>query len=307
MSRARRRRASRRTRTGPTTGEPRLDLHLHSTSSDGKYAPSQVLSTAAERGLHTIALTDHDIPPTLAAGEHEFGRRRIRLIHAAEVSAVYDGIEFHLLAYFPRAMPAGFRSFLTERARARAERYNRAAEQLSLPLADERASTGQRALTRYHLAQELVMAGHCGSIHAAFAGPLASRKAVVPAIELTVESALRTMEQHGAISVWAHPSANHAPVYAPTFARLGLRGLEAYRPSASHTQRAAIARLALDLGLVVTGGSDWHGWRGRLGSFRMKASEVAAFLELLEQTEPTEQDSVRATVDHPGPQAVDHI
>ena len=204
-------------------------------------------------------------------------------------------------------MPAGFRAFLTARAQARAERYNQAAAQLSLPMADESATTGQRALTRYHLAQELVTTGQCGSIHAAFNGPLARRKAVVPPIELTVEAALRTMDQHGAISVWAHPSPNHAPRYAPTFARLGLRGLEAYRPSASHTQRAAIARLAVDLGLVVTGGSDWHGWRGRLGSFRMKASEVAAFLEVLEASAPAEQDSVRATVDRHGPQAVDHI
>ena len=307
MSRARRRRAARRNRTGPTAGEPRLDLHLHSTSSDGRYSPDEVLTTAAERGLHTIALTDHDIPPTLSAGEHAVGRRRIRLIHAAEVSAVHDGIEFHLLAYFPQEMPDRFRTFLKRRAQARAERYNAAATELTLPLADAEATAGERSLTRFHLARELIRSGQCGTLQAAFSGPLASRKAIVPPITLTVESALETIRDNGGISVWAHPSPAHAPVYAPVFAKLGLRGLEAYRPSASLTQRAAIARLALELGLVVTGGSDWHGWKGRLGSFRLKASEVRGFLDLLDGPTPPAQDSVRAAVDHPGPQAVDHF
>jgi hypothetical protein len=305
MSRARRRRAKRTARSGPVTGEPRLDLHLHSTSSDGKYAPSQVLETAAARGLHSIAITDHDVPPELPSGPHTFGSRTIRLIHAAEVSATYDGIEFHILAYFSGEMPEAFRTFLTGRARARADRYDAAATALGLPLADDEARSGKRALTRYHLAQALVTHGKCGSIHSAFMGPLASRGALVPPIELTVEDALDMMNAHGAISAWAHPFPAQAPKYAPTFARLGIHGLEAYRPGASLTLRAAIARQAIELGLVVTGGSDWHGWRGRLGSFRMKASEVGAFLDALDASPTAPHLSGRAGVDPPGPQAVD--
>ncbi len=306
MSRARRRRSKNRARSTARPTEPRLDLHLHSTSSDGRHPPIEVLEIAAARGLHSIALTDHDVPPSLASGDHTFGDRTIRLIHAAEVSASHDGIEFHLLAYFHGDMPEGFRTFLKGRARARAHRYDTAAGPLGLPPSDPTARAGDRALTRFHLAQALVSDGQCGSIHSAFMGPLSRDKQVVPPIELTVADALSTMREFGAIPVWAHPMPQHATKYAAVFQKLGLLGLEA-RPAASHPQRAALARLALDLGLVVTGGSDWHGWSGRLGSFRVKASEIAPFLAMLDPPDGTGQDSVGPGVDHSSPKAVDHL
>jgi len=292
MSRARRRRAKRNARANRPPSEPRLDLHLHSTASDGRYPPLEVLHTCASRGLRTIALTDHDVPPALPAGEHTVGDRTIRLIHAAEVSALHEGTELHLLAYFPGEMPQEFVDFLRHRAQRRAERYNAAAHALGLPPAPPEAQAGERALTRHHLARALVEHKHCGSIHSAFMGPLARGKGVVPSIELGVADALAKMNACGAVAVWAHPRVDHAAEHTATFATLGLHGLEAIRPSASLTQRAALARIALEHGLVVTGGSDWHGWGGRLGSFRVRATEIAPFLARLDGPEPAAQDSV---------------
>lgn len=306
MSRARRRRSRRTSSPDPLQGEPRLDLHMHSTRSDGRHPPLEVLETCAKRGLHTVAITDHDVPPGLPSGPHTFGRRTIRLVHAAEVSAVYDGFEFHLLAYFSGEMPHAFRAFLTERAQARAQRYDASAAALGLPPADAAAHAGQRALTRHHLAQALVEQGHCGSVHAAFQGPLARGRGVVPGISLTVAEALATMNACGAVAVWAHPRVEHARRYAETFRDLGLHGLEALRPSASHDRRAVLSQLAHQLGLVVTGGSDWHGWHGRLGSFRVRSREIAPFLARLDAPGPAAQDPGTLGVDPPHPEAVDH-
>ena len=294
MSKARRRRAKRRSIEAHIPIEPRLDLHLHSTASDGRYPPGEVLKTCAERGLFTVALTDHDVPPSLPAGPHTFGNRTIRLLHAAEVSALHDGLELHFLAFFRGEMPIRFVDFLRGRARARAQRYDLAAKVLGLPPADAEAHEGRRALTRLHLARALVEAGQVGSVQSAFHGPLSRSRGLVPGIDLPVEEALQTMHACGAISVWAHPRLDHARQYLPYFAELGLQGVEAYRPSASLTQRAALARMALEHGMVVTGGSDWHGWGGRLGSFRVRASEVAPFLHRLDGA----PESAPRAVDH---------
>jgi predicted metal-dependent phosphoesterase TrpH len=201
-------------------------------------------------------------------------------------------------------MPQRFVDFLRGRARSRADRYDGAATRLGLPIADAEARAGHRALTRHHLARALVEHKQVGSIQAAFQGPLARRKGLVPPIELTVADALQEMSDCGAISVWAHPRIDHATEFLGHFAKLGLNGVEAYRPSASLTQRAALARMALTHGMVVTGGSDWHGWRGRLGSFRVRASEVAPFLHQLDGPTSVGQNSGTCLVDPPGRKTV---
>ena len=305
MSRARRRRPKRRARADRPPAEPRLDLHLHTTASDGRYPALEVLGLCAKRGLHTVALTDHDVPPELAAGPHTVDGRTIRLVHAAEVSAVHEGMELHFLVYFSGPMPQRFIDFLTHRAQRRAERYDLAAAALGLPPADDDARAGRRALTRHHLARALVTHKLVGTVQGAFHGPLARSRGVVPPITLPVADALEEMAACGGVSVWAHPRLHHARDFLDTFTELGLQGVEAYRPSASLTQRAELARMALARGLVVTGGSDWHGWGGRLGSFRVRATEIAPFLERLDPSPGVRQDSGTREVDPPGPEAVD--
>ena len=288
MSRARRRRAKRHQRTRHGPAETRLDLHLHTTRSDGRHPPEYVLEQCASRGLHTVALTDHDVPPGVASGAHTFGDRTLRVLHAAEVSARHADREYHILAYFPGEMPERFRVFLRARAKARADRYDHALDVLGcgdIPRAAPTARAGERALTRHHLARALVASGRAGSVQAAFQGPLARRHGAVPPIELSAQDALATMREAGAIPVWAHPAVPDAEAHAATFADWGLQGLEAIRPAVSGPRAATLMRLALKLDLVVTGGSDWHGWTRKLGSFRVRSRAIQPFLDLLSQSD----------------------
>lgn len=304
MSRARRRRAKKQ-RTPRSPLETRLDLHLHTTRSDGRYSPEFVLEQCAARGLHTVALTDHDVPPSVAAGDHTFGDRTLRVLHGAEVSVQHADREYHLLAYFPGQMPEAFQSFLRTRAQARAVRFNGALEVLGfddIPRADPEALAGERALTRHHLARALVESGRAGSIHSAFQGPLARRRKVVPPIDLDAQDALHMMRSHGAIPVWAHPTVDDAEAHAATFRSWGLQGLEALRASLSGTASAKLTRIALRHGLVITGGSDWHGWTRRLGSFRVRSRMVQPFLDLLE---PANSQPPPTLVDQTPLEAVD--
>ncbi len=138
-----------------------VDLHLHSTRSDGTLSPEDLLRGCAQVGLALIAITDHDRAVELPPGEHELDGHRLRLLGGAEVSGVYAGREYHLLVYFPGEVPAAFRAFCQEQCRERATRYQQAVgrlhDQLDVTLLgpDADATRGDRALTRLHLAQAM--------------------------------------------------------------------------------------------------------------------------------------------------------
>ena len=283
---SRRRRPSRRSRfSDPSGGEPRLDLHMHSTRSDGELSPDEVLATCARRGLSIVALTDHDAPPALTAGMHTVGDRTLRVLEAAEVSGTHEGGELHLLVYFNGPMPSLFRAFLTARSKARAARYEHA--RLSMGLAgvapaDDDAVAGRRALTRHHLARALVAAGHASSVHHAFASWCGRKHGHVPPEDLTFRQAIEAARAAGGVPVWAHPRHADAELWLSTFKSWGLQGVETNRPSLSGPATAALSRLARQHLLVETGGSDFHGWGARpLGSFRYRHAEARDFLDLL--------------------------
>ena len=261
----------------------RLDLHLHTTQSDGRLSPQELLERCAAVGLDYVAITDHDVAPTLKSGWHELGGRRIFLIDAVEISAVYQGRELHLLAYFPGQMPDSFRTFLHSRTRERADRYDTAVERLGLSglqKADSAARAGKRAITRHHLAHALVQAGHVPNIGAAFRHLIGNHTQVVPLVRLSWEEALERCREAGGLTSWAHPSLDDAEAWTGTFAAMGLHALETRRPRLGRLGRARLERLAQKHRLMVTGGSDWHGLPGtNLGQFFMPGKEARAFMD----------------------------
>ena len=89
----------------------RFDLHLHSLRSDGRFSPEEVLARCAAGGLDVVAITDHDLTLPVPAGKHTFGGRTVTLLAGAEISGMYEGVEYHLLVYFPGQAPEGFRDF----------------------------------------------------------------------------------------------------------------------------------------------------------------------------------------------------
>jgi len=263
----------------------RFDLHMHSDRSDGRLEPSAVLRAAVDGGLHAFSLTDHDLAPALPAGRQQVGLKTIHVLHGAEISGHHEGIELHLLVYFAGPMPESFRAFCLERTRRRVDRYDGAIARLGLSdlaPADEVAREGKRALTRLHLAQALVEAGHVPNVQAAFDRYLGSKYGLVPLIDLSFIDAIRGARAAGGVTSWAHPDLEQAREWVPTFMEAGLQGLEGLRPGFGRRQRNAFRRLAREHGLFLTGGSDFHGWYpGRLGDFGVYRRELSGFLDAL--------------------------
>ena len=186
----------------------RLDLHMHTTLSDGALPPDEVLARCASNGLDYVAITDHDMAPQLSQGMHQISGRQVYLIHATELSAVYQERELHLLVYFPGPMPQSFRDFLRSRVQERAERYDRALQRLALSGmegADDAAREGRRSITRQHLAQALVRAGHVPNTRAAFRQMIGNHTGNVPRVSLGWEDAISIARESGGLCSWAHP------------------------------------------------------------------------------------------------------
>lgn len=260
----------------------RLDLHLHTSRSDGLLTPREVLGRAVARRLHVLAITDHDLVPALPAGVVRSGGHTLHLVHGAEVSCRHNETEIHVLVYFPGQMPERFQDFLRDRTRWRAQRFDEARVRLgvedAVAPAPQEAWDGRLALTRHHLARALVQAGTVGSVDQAFKGPLARRHGAVDLVDLTSAELLARVQEAGGFSSWAHPPLDVAKAWTPELAALGLDALEAKRPGIGRASRNALVRLALKHKLAITGGSDWHGWvGGNPGHFSVYLREVRPF------------------------------
>lgn len=266
----------------------RFDLHLHSDRSDGRYAPDEVLARCARGGLDVIALTDHDLGSAVRPGLHRIEGRDLYVLGGAEVSGMHDGREHHLLVYFRGEVPEGFRAFCREQCRARASRYERALENLGLAglaaPADAEAREGTRALTRMHLARELVARGRAQNQRDAFARFVGDVHGTVPRLTLPLVEAIRVARSYGGLTSWAHPPVAAVERYVAELAAAGLQGLEGLRPRVTSDERRRYRIAAKQHDLFLTGGSDWHGWAddGDLGLFRLEAREIAPFVDALQ-------------------------
>jgi predicted metal-dependent phosphoesterase TrpH len=264
----------------------RFDLHLHSTRSDGRYDPDEVLARCARGGLDVVALTDHDLPTAVAPGPRTVDGRAIRVLAGAEVSGSHDGREHHLLVYFAGDVPDGFAAFCRAQCVARADRYAEAVARLGLAGVEPpgpSACHGDIALTRHHLARALVARGHVGHLREAFARYLGDAHGNVPRLELPFVDAIRTARGYGGLTSWAHPPVGQLSAYLPAFVEAGLQGIEGLRPLISAEDRRKYRVAAAKHGLYLTGGSDWHGWGddGEVGLFRVEGREIGPFLTAL--------------------------
>ncbi|MEL6346441.1 MAG: PHP domain-containing protein [Myxococcota bacterium] len=274
-----------KSKTGGSPGALRVDLHMHSSRSDGRLSPGAVLAQCARGGLDVIALTDHDLPPVLDAGPQHVNGRDVHVIHGVELSTMHEGSEQHLLVYFPGTIPEDFAAFCRGLVIARADRYDEAVRRINLPglaLADDDARQGRRSVTRTHLSQALVAAGHAQNLEDAFSRWTGERAGLVPAVGVSFLDALQKAKTAGGLTSWAHPSRKKAEAWVAGFAAAGLDALEVYRPSFNRDKRDALTRLAWRNGLQVTGGSDYHGWRpGQLGAFSATDRQLRPIIQRL--------------------------
>ncbi len=266
----------------------RLDLHLHSTCSDGALAPAAVVAAAQRGGLGMIALADHDtgagIAPARAAAAALGG---VGVLAAMELTCRRGDAELHLLGYGFRPGDPELAALVAAGAAARRERMLAMVERLrtlGVEL-DPSAVTGEAgcvSIGRMHLARALVRHRRAGSVADAFARYIGDGgPAWVPSGGPAVADAIAAVAGAGGVAVWAHPSLEDAG-HVPALAEQGLGGVEALRPSLDPHTSVVLEQAARAAGLVVTGGSDWHGApHPALGAWYVTERHVGPFLERL--------------------------
>jgi predicted metal-dependent phosphoesterase TrpH len=246
-----------------------IDLHTHSTVSDGSDPPERIPELAAANGCRAVALTDHDRLDGLEVAAARAAAVGVELVRGVEISCEHRGT-MHLLVYF---LPAGEGPLQDELGRlqdARDDRNRRLADRLAvlgLPVTYEEimAEAGGQGAGRPHVASILVRKGVVGSIQEAFDVWLAKgRPAYLEKTRLAPDVAVRLAVASGGVPVLAHPlsldlSAESTSAVVAELAGFGLAGVEAWYGRYSPSDREGIAAVAAAHGLVATGGSDYHG------------------------------------------------
>ena len=263
-----------------------LDLHLHSTCSDGSLPPLEVVRAARRAGLGMIALADHDTVAGVATARAAAAERGgVGVIPAAEITCELDGAEVHLLGYAFRLDDPGIATLAGQAAESRRARLAAMLERLralgvAVTAEDVRSEPECASIGRMHLARALVRLRVAGSITDAFGRFIGDRApAFVPSRGPAVADAIAAIHAAGGCAVWAHPSLEDARKFGQLRAG-GLAGVEALRPSLDPVSSSAMEEAARAEGLFVTGGSDWHGGaRPALGSWFVTERHVGEFLE----------------------------
>ncbi len=259
----------------------RVDLHCHTTASDGGLSAQELVALAASLGIEVLAITDHDTTEGVPAAQAEAQRHGLVVVPGVEISAVSGREEIHLLGYFVDTGDAELQALLARAREARRERARKMLErleELGLPVAWDRlvaVSGGSGSIGRPHVATTLLEAGHVSSYDEAFdlwigrGGP-----AYVERYKVSPEDATRLLKRSGGLPVMAHPyiygrdgqrraglDLNH---WLPRLREAGLEGIEVYYPNYPPSARRQLLALAVRHRLLPTGGSDFHG--GRLGN-----------------------------------------
>lgn len=267
----------------------RADLHTHSVASDGTDTPAELVAAAARAGLDVVALTDHDTTHGWAEAAAAAVRHGIALVRGAELSCRAGGVSVHLLAYLHDPDDA---ALLAEAAEIRASRTGRARAMVDRIAADHPLTwddvVAQTApgstIGRPHIADALVARGLVPDRSAAFASLLATGSPYyVPYYATDLLAAVAMVRAAGGVPVLAHPGAVErgrivADEVIRAAAEAGLAGIEVEHRDHPPAQRVRLTGLATELGLLVTGSSDYHG-AGKpnlLGEHTTPAAVVAA-------------------------------
>jgi predicted metal-dependent phosphoesterase TrpH len=240
-----------------------LELHCHTTHSDGRLTPTELVEAAIATGVRVLAITDHD---TLSGWDEAVAAacdRPIELVPGVELSTVHNDRSMHILGFYPDQ--DSLRDPLQERLAGRQRRAQQMVEKLAalgypieLPAID-----GTMAPGRPHIAAALVAAGYVSSVQQAFDRWLGDEKpAYVKYENFSAIDGIALLRRCGAVPVWAHPylfRAGTVEAVLPELVAAGLMGLEVYHPSHTSKQCRTLEALCQHYGLLMTGGSDYHG------------------------------------------------
>ena len=244
-----------------------IDLHTHTTASDGRCTPAELVARAVAAGVTTLAVTDHDTIASCAAVAEACNRAGIRFVSGIEISAMRDGRDVHVLGYFFDYRAPALLDFLSEQRRQRVIRARQMIDKLTQhgivldadevlrPALDDEA----RAVGRPWIARALVAAGHVATTNLAFDRWLSrGRPAFVSRVGPAPAAAAACVHDAGGVVSVAHPGLLDRDPWLDDFARSGFDALEAFHSKHDAADTARYLALAARLQLAVSGGSDYH-------------------------------------------------
>lgn len=246
---------------------PKIDLHIHSTASDGRFSPAEVVRKSAGAGLTVIALADHDtvdgVVPALEAAKTY---PRLKVIPCVEISTDVPTGEVHVLGYFIDYTHPELEAALRRMRNSRQERAQGMIAKLGnlgLPIEWERVKeiAGSGSIGRPHLAQAMLEKGYIASIKEAFTAYIGwGGPAYVEREKMTPKEAVELILRANGLPVLAHPlTINDPETMVIELKTSGLVGIEAYYAGCTAEEINRLVSLADRYGLIVTGGSDYHG------------------------------------------------
>ncbi len=239
-----------------------LDLHSHTTFSDGTLTPGDLVDVAIKAGVKALAITDHD---TLAGWDQAINAAgaAMEIVPGVELSTVENGKSLHILGFYPQreALEPALEERLEGRRR-RATKMIQKLTELGYPV-ELPPMPGNMAPGRPHIAAALVRAGHVTSSREAFNRWLGDNgPAYVQYEKFSAAEGIQLLRQAGAVPVWAHPylfRGGTVETVLPRLVEAGLMGLEVYHPNHSPSEVRKLETYCQQYGLLITGGSDYHG------------------------------------------------
>ena len=242
------------------------DLHLHSSASDGKYTPENVIRYAAESHLQAVSLTDHDTISGLAAARKAAEDYGIEFINGVELTTFFQGKDCHILGYGFNETDKAIQKIFSQqfssrnnRAEAMIGRLNKLGFEINFE--EVWAESNNAPVSRVHIARVMMSKGYCGTQHEVFLRYLGDdAPAYVPFHFIDAAEGIQAIHQAGGVAILAHPSTHYIYEDLKKLMDIGIDGFEYIHPSHNYNSQLKYRNHARNHELIVTGGSDFHGY-----------------------------------------------
>ena len=242
----------------------KADLHIHTTLSDGMLSPEKLIELALDTDLDVIAITDHDTSEAVSRARTAALETPLEVLRGVEISTRYENKELHLLAYgyeendMIRHLFSGQKKRRTKRAEMMISRLNGMGFDISMD--EVIGESGAGLPGRPHIARVLIRKGYAATMQEVFFRYLGDRSPICQQIDYPdTEEAIRMVHSAGGLAVLAHPAGSVNMITLGKLCQSGLDGVECYHPSHNSTHQRKYLQFCDNYGLLVTGGSDFHG------------------------------------------------
>lgn len=267
-----------------------IDMHVHTTASDGQFAPAQIVAMAAELGLGGVAVTDHDTVAGIAEAQAAAEKAGIKLLPGIEVSTVAEGKDIHVLGYFTNNQNEQWQQRIARLGATREGRNELLVQRLNelgfpLTMDEVREISGELgSVGRPHFAEALVRRGIVATKQQAFEQYLGEGgKAFIKRQRIHPTEAFQWIREAGGVCVLAHPGIYGDDALVEQLLQAGPDGVEVKHSDHTPEQIAYYTELAERYGLIATAGSDFHGYYEEGHSFHGGLGSVTASLDVYEQ------------------------